>query len=430
MARTSRPATAGRPGQDEDREQRIAALRIRLHETAGQIRSAGDWARYLRAAARLHGETWANVLLISSRIPDATLVRGYEAWRAAGRQVNRDEKGIEIFSGMRRREPDRHGAEEAGQDHSWRDARRVAYVWDLSQTSGQPVPIPSAFPAPAGEAPPGLWDCLCWLARREGFAVEREDGSPGDGTTFWAARRIRIPPGLTSGQAAWALAHQLGHVLLHNTIAYPPGATTSGCHGIRKAEADSVAFIICARHGVRVEHAFSSPQTWAGSDPRAQPAAAILTAGERVTTAAAKISRLLDHHLAGSRPAARPAAEAATTARHDERPPPAAAPVTAPPSPPEPDPRIPGVLDDAMQFYDSQLARSWVPAYLAERGISGAAMRQWRIGYAPGGWATLTGHLRALGHDDDVIQAAGLARNLLPRHAHRPLPGPGHAPGP
>jgi DNA primase len=388
----------------------MAALHIRLHETAGQIRTTGDWVRYLRAAARLHGETWANVLLISSRIPDATLVKGYEAWRAAGRQVSRDEKGIEIFSGIRRQGPDRHGAEEEDQGHSWRDAHRVAYVWDLSQTSGQPVPIPSAFPAPPGEAPPGLWDSLCWLARREGFAVEREDGCPGDGTTFWAARRIRILPGLSSGQGAWALAHQLGHVLLHNTIAYPPGATTSGCHGIRKAEADSVAFIICARHGVRVEHAFSSPQTWAGTDPRAQPAGAILTAGERVTTAAAKISRLLDHHLAGSRPAARPAAEAATTARHDERPPPAAAPVIAPPSPPEPDPRIPGVLNDAIQFYDSQLARSWAPAYLAERGISGAAMRQWRIGYAPGGWATLTGHLRALGHDDDVIQAAGLAR--------------------
>ena len=309
MARTRRPAPAGRPGQDEDREQRIAALRIRLHETAGQIRSAGDWARYLRAAARLHGETWANVLLISSRIPDATLVRGYQAWRAAGRQVNRDEKGIEIFSGPRRREPGRHGAEEAGQDHSWRDAQRVAYVWDLSQTTGQPVPLPPAFPAPAGEAPPGLWDCLCWLARREGFAVEREDGSPGDGTTFWAARRIRILPGLPSGQAAWALAHQLGHVLLHNTTGYPPGTTTSGCHGIRKAEADSVAFIICARHSVRVEHAFSSPQTWRAAIPVPSPQPPSSTAGERITTAAAKISRLLDHHLAGNRLDARPAAK-------------------------------------------------------------------------------------------------------------------------
>ena len=410
MARNRKPAPAARPGQDADREQRIAALGIRLQETAGQIRTAGDWARHLRAAARLHSETWANVLLISSRLPDATLVNGYEAWRAAGRQVNRDEQGIEIFSARHRQEPGRHGAEEASEDHSWRDARRVAYVWDLSQTTGQPVPFPSAVPAPAGEAP-GLWDCLCWLARREGFAVEREDGSPGDGTTFWAARRIRVLPGLSSGQAAWALAHQLGHVLLHNTITYPPGTTTSGCHGIGKAEADSVAFIICARYGVRGGHAFSSPQTWAGSDPRAQPAAAILTAGERVTTAAAKISRLLDHHLAGNRLAAQPAAEAATTARRDERQPqPAAFQVTAPPSHREPDPRITGVLDDAMAFYDGQLTRSWVPAYLAERGISDAAMRQWHIGYAPGGWATLTGHLRALGHDDDAIQAAGLVR--------------------
>src|SRR6478736_5368511 len=111
MARISRPAAAARPGPDEDREQRIAALRTHLHETAGQIRSAEDWARYLRAAARLQGETWANVLLISSQVPDATLVRGYEAWRAAGRQVNRDEKGIEIFSGLGQREPDGRSAE-------------------------------------------------------------------------------------------------------------------------------------------------------------------------------------------------------------------------------------------------------------------------------------------------------------------------------
>ena len=104
------------------------------------------------------------MLLISSRIPDATLVRGYQAWRAAGRQVNRDEKGIEIFSAMRRREPDGRGTDESGQDHSWRDARRVAYVWDLVQTTGQPVPLPAAVPAPEGEAPPGLWDCLCCSA--------------------------------------------------------------------------------------------------------------------------------------------------------------------------------------------------------------------------------------------------------------------------
>ena len=150
-----------------------------------------------------------------------------------------------------------HGAEEPGQDHSWRDADRVTYVWDLSQTTGQPVPLPPPSPRRQGEAPPGLWDCLCWLARREGYAVEREHGCPDDGTTFWAARRIRIPPGLRRAQAVWALAHQLGHVLLHHTHSYPPGTTTSGCTGIRKAEADSVACIICARHGITPSTPFS-----------------------------------------------------------------------------------------------------------------------------------------------------------------------------
>ena len=178
---------------------------------------------------------------------------------------------------------------------------------------------------------------------------------------------------------------------------------------MQKAEADSVAFIICARHGVQVEHAFSSPQTWAGTDPRAQPATAILIAGQRVTTAAAKISRLLDHHLVGNRLSVRTVEEPATTADHDERQPePAASWVIAPPSPPGLDLRVSAVLDDAMQFYDGQLNRSWVPGYLAERGISTAVTRQWRIGYAPGGWAMLTGHLRAFG-DDDAIKAAGLA---------------------
>ena len=59
-----------------DREQRLAALRVRLQETARQIRTAEDWTRCMQTAARLPDESWANILLISSRVPAATLVRG------------------------------------------------------------------------------------------------------------------------------------------------------------------------------------------------------------------------------------------------------------------------------------------------------------------------------------------------------------------
>jgi DNA primase len=368
-----------------------------LQETAERVRTAEDWNRCLQAAARLPGQSWANVLLISSRVPDATLVKGYEAWRSADRQVSRAEKGIEIFSLTARPAASRQDDEP---DRSWRDAARISYVWDLSQTGGQPLSGPAVTPALPGEVPPGLWDCLCWLARREGFAIERESGCPADGTTFWTARRIRVLPGPADGQAVWALTHQLGHVLLHNTTATPPGSTTSGCEGIRKAEADSVAFITCARLGIQHAHVFAHPPTWAGTDPRAQPGAALLVAGERITVAARKISRYLDQQLprgvTGRTSSARVEAAPKTP--------------TAVASPAEPDPKIQVILQDAETFFTAQLASSWVSAYLRQRGLTAEAAGEWRIGYAPGGWTTLVTHLRGRGHHDDAIRAAGLAR--------------------
>ena len=397
------PATpADRHQQDQDRKQRLATLQIRLHEAAQDIRTPDDWARYLQTAARLPAETWANIVLISARKPDATLVQEHQAWRTTGRYVSRDEQGIAIFAAEPPHKSNRRDPGDDEQARSWRDAHHVTYVWDLSQTSGQPLPARTAIPSPPAQAPPGLWDALCWLARRQGYAIDREPGGPDDGTTLWAARRIRVLPGLTTSQAIWALAHQLGHVLMHDPISPAPGTTTTGCQGVRKAEADSVAFITCLRHHVPLEHTFASPQTWAGTDPRAQPATAILAAGQRITTAADTISRHLDHHPPASTtglPAPAPAEPAAPTL---------AAVTSAPP--PERDPRIDSVLLDAEQFYVSQLASSWVPAYLQGRGITAAAIGEWHIGYAPRGWTALTSYLRGRGHHDDTIQAAGLAR--------------------
>src|SRR5674536_198560 len=45
------------------------------------------------------------------------------------------------------------------------DPRRVvgfrpAYVWDISQTTGEPLPTPPTPALLAGQAPAGLWDAL------------------------------------------------------------------------------------------------------------------------------------------------------------------------------------------------------------------------------------------------------------------------------
>ena len=305
MARRE-PAGPGTDAQqDEDREQRLAALRIRLQDGGPggpDRRRTGPGA--CRQPPGCPAESWANVLLISSRMPDATLVKGYEAWRAAGRQVNRNEKGIEIFSDRAPAEgkPPRPRGRRAWPQLARRGPRRLR----LGPVPDQrPAPSrPDRDPSPTGAVPPGLWDCLCWLARREGFAVEREPGCPDDGTTLWTARRIRVPPGpgrrpghLGPGPPARPRAparhdrRSAGH--LHNRL---PGSRRRP----KQTPSRSSSALATAS---RSSTAFASPQTWAGTDPRAQPGATILAAGERITTAAARISRYLDHHLPGRPPA-------------------------------------------------------------------------------------------------------------------------------
>src|SRR5258708_35752860 len=93
------PASPGQARKPEEARQReVASLRARLHDEAQRLCTPADWARCLHVAARLPSQSFANILLISSQQPGATLVRGYQPWPAIGHQVRRDEKATEISS--------------------------------------------------------------------------------------------------------------------------------------------------------------------------------------------------------------------------------------------------------------------------------------------------------------------------------------------
>jgi DNA primase len=398
-----------------------AVLRDLVQQHAVAITTPGQWAGYLRLAARTREPLFANVLLIGARQPAATMVRGSRDWHKQGREVT-GQPGITIFSAPRAagrrstpREQPGHPRYDREQDQDrkapdWRAADRTATVWDITQTTGPPVTISEPVPAPAGQVPPGLWDALCHLARRQGFDVEREQCPDPDGSLMWSARRIRIHPAVTGPDAVWALAHQLGHALLHHDPARPPGTTTTGCTGLAKTEADSAAYLLCARHGPAALRPLPHPHAWAGRDPRAQPGAVMLAAGQKIITATAPALDHLDQAL--------PARQARIgiipgQSRHTPRvaPPPAAIPPPAqPPASPRAPAEITSVLADAHAWYLTQLPGSWAPGYLHDRGITDDAITRWEIGYAPAGWTALTSRLRRAGHTDEIIQAAGLAR--------------------
>ncbi|HOA21956.1 MAG TPA: DNA primase, partial [Anaerolineaceae bacterium] len=70
------------------------------------------------------------------------------------------------------------------------------------------------------------------------------------------------------------------------------------------------------------------------------------------------------------------------------------------------------VLDDAAQFYRSQLLESEAGAaalaYLRRRGLTDTTIKIWGLGYAPGGWDELTRHLTRKGYTKDHLLRAGL----------------------
>ena len=238
------------------------------------------------------------------------------------------------------------------------------------------------------------WTALTHLARRQGFTVERANCATADGFTTWRNRTIRIRPDLTSAHAVLALAHQIGHVLLHRQIAHLERSGTVPCTGIRKVEADSVAYLTATSIGIDTTAiTFPAGSSWAGSDPRARPATTIKAATARIRTAAAAVNAMLD-----------------------------AAGVTHPPSatapgmimqgvrPSVPAEQITRAHDSAVAFFRSHVQGSWVPGYLASRGLARDVQEHWQTGYAPAAWDALTSHLRSDGYRDAVIEASGLAR--------------------
>jgi antirestriction protein ArdC len=83
-------------------------------------------------------------------------------------------------------------------------------------------------------------------------------------------------------QACKTLAHELAHVMLHETES---GMVGADCRGRKEVEAESVAYVVCNAAGLTTE-AYSAAYVarWAGGDVRA-----VRETAERVVATAQEI---------------------------------------------------------------------------------------------------------------------------------------------
>ena len=85
---------------NQERGERRAADRERLHQAAQQLLTSDDWQRWARVRARggLARLSLNNQLLVALSCPDATFAAGFNAWLAQGYCMRKGETAIRIIA--------------------------------------------------------------------------------------------------------------------------------------------------------------------------------------------------------------------------------------------------------------------------------------------------------------------------------------------
>jgi antirestriction protein ArdC len=187
--------------------------------------------------------------LIHSQRPTATRVAGFRTWHELGRSVNKGEKGVAILAPILVRDKDvsRAGKGQAKSEDAHRLAGfRTAYVFDVSQTEGKPLP---QFAQTTGD-PKDYSEKLKALVARRGIDLKYDPTiAPAQGGS--TGGRIRLLPGLSPAEEFSVLTHELAHEMLH----HDGNATRPKL--VTETQAEAVAFVVSRGIGLETNNAHS-----------------------------------------------------------------------------------------------------------------------------------------------------------------------------
>ena len=214
-------------------------LKIRITEHIKELAEATDAARiseemlqYLDMCARFHRYSPQNVWLIVMACPHATIVAGFKKWQCTGRHVKKGEQGIPILAPIFRKVED----DEDGEIEKL-IGFKVVYVFDVSQTEGDPLPGPPDWKSPEKNAE--LTELLNDYAQSKDITIEVKD-LPGEIQGASCGGKIFLDP----GSGTKTLIHEIAHELLHQVKDGQMDST------IRELEAESIAYVVGKHFGL------------------------------------------------------------------------------------------------------------------------------------------------------------------------------------
>lgn len=233
----------------------------------------------LRYMSKFTNYSAGNCILIMLKKPDASLVAAFGKWKELGKTINKGEKGIAILAPMSFKSKelkeqlvkDSGGNQVYNADGTEKKEKveveqtsigfKKVYVFDVSQTSGEPIPeyVHELNEAVEDEHVEAVINAVRDIT---GFPVDFEDIKSGaKGYYSYGEQRIVIQENLSGAQAVKTAIHECAHALLHDPDKKLPTAKAS--RSDKEVQAESVAYIVASRYGIDTsDYSFPYIASW------------------------------------------------------------------------------------------------------------------------------------------------------------------------
>ncbi len=235
------------------KEDKVQALTRQLEEGIKDLYNSDKYREYLDVMSKFHNYSSNNIELILLQNPNATRVAGFNSWKNNfHRFVNKGEKGIAILAPapykktieVDKIDPDtnkpmvnKNGTNIKEKKEITKNYFRVVYVFDVSQTNGEPLP---ELATKLTDEVKDFHDLFYILNKVSEFPIEYEEITSGaNGYCDPVNKRIAIKEGLDEAQVIKTTIHEIAHSILHSDF-NSRGKDSS----TREVEAESIAYVV------------------------------------------------------------------------------------------------------------------------------------------------------------------------------------------
>lgn len=262
-------------------EQEIQSMFKKIDEGVQAVFSSDKYKEYLKFVSKFTDYSARNTMLINMQRPDATLVGSFGLWKRLGRSVNKGENGIQILAPVmyktnqrikfERQAEDEFGNKLYNEDGSEKMetvdtivtdvAFKKQYVFDLSQTSGKPIPDP--VKELTGEIDEEKLNVIFKAVKNVTEIMPEYRNITGGAKGYYSptAKSIVIKSGMSGEQTLKTVIHESAHCLLHDPD--KKIVTVKSPRNEKEVQAESIAFIVCEKLGVDTsDYSFPYIASW------------------------------------------------------------------------------------------------------------------------------------------------------------------------